>query len=353
MSPRTRRLLAAAVSSAFFLGATTAPLSASAADPAPADKTGDKPADKPAKKKPAAKPPAKKGGKPKKNEPPPEPPPPSPEPEPPPPPPPPPPPVVTPAATSVEKDTGVSSADSSAKRAVGREIVTLQAAVGAGMRHFDYKDSLTKSLRSYDLGAAPVLSLSGEVYPFPLHGLVDVGLVGSFSTAFGLSSDGLAQNVSTSWSRFDVGPRARFRFGAEELPTVVGVSIVYGGESFGFNADDVSAQNIALPDVSYKFIRPGADVRVPFGAFSVSGSLAYSIVSSAGVVADRFPNASTGGFEAGVGLGYQIMPHLEARALVSYRRYFYSFKPEPGDAYVAGGALDQFATAQVGVAWFL
>ena len=41
----------------------------------------------------------------------------------------------------------------------------------------------------------------------------------------------------------------------------------------------------------------------------------------------------------------------EARLVGDYERYFYSFKPEPGDEYVAGGALDQFYGGRLAVAY--
>jgi hypothetical protein len=37
--------------------------------------------------------------------------------------------------------------------------------------------------------------------------------------------------------------------------------------------------------------------------------------------------------------------------IVSYRRFFYSMNPTPGDGYVAGGALDELGGLQASVAY--
>jgi hypothetical protein len=42
---------------------------------------------------------------------------------------------------------------------------------------------------------------------------------------------------------------------------------------------------------------------------------------------------------------------FETRAGVEYTRFFSTFKPEPGDSYVAGGALDQYLALRVGIAY--
>ena len=42
--------------------------------------------------------------------------------------------------------------------------------------------------------------------------------------------------------------------------------------------------------------------------------------------------------------------NLELRGI--YTRFFMSFQPIPGDAFVAGGALDQFFHGEVGVKAF-
>ena len=46
-----------------------------------------------------------------------------------------------------------------------------------------------------------------------------------------------------------------------------------------------------------------------------------------------------------------IVSGLEGRIVFDYERYFYAFQPIPGDAYVAGGALDQFFGVRLAVAY--
>ena len=52
-----------------------------------------------------------------------------------------------------------------------------------------------------------------------------------------------------------------------------------------------------------------------------------------------------------LGLGIKLTDGLEARLVAEYARFFYSFTPQVGDAYVAGGALDQIYGMRLGAAY--
>jgi hypothetical protein len=61
-----------------------------------------------------------------------------------------------------------------------------------------------------------------------------------------------------------------------------------------------------------------------------------------------------GGIDAALGAALPLgSGGFELQGLLRYFRYFYAMNPEPGDALVAGGALDQFFTFQVGAAYAL
>jgi hypothetical protein len=66
-----------------------------------------------------------------------------------------------------------------------------------------------------------------------------------------------------------------------------------------------------------------------------------------GALGTRFRDTTFGAVEFGGGLAVPIVRVFEFRATADYMRVFYSFHPTPGDAYVAGGALDQFVRAQL------
>ena len=54
------------------------------------------------------------------------------------------------------------------------------------------------------------------------------------------------------------------------------------------------------------------------------------------------PGATVGGVDATLGIALPFARAFEGRLSATYTRYFYTFHPIPGDAFVAGGALDEF-----------
>jgi hypothetical protein len=73
-------------------------------------------------------------------------------------------------------------------------------------------------------------------------------------------------------------------------------------------------------------------------------------VMSAGQFSDRFPHATIAGVDATATGAYAFLPWLEGRAEVNYTRIFSSAKPERGDSYIAGGALDEYFIFHGGIA---
>ena len=230
-------------------------------------------------------------------------------------------------------------------------VLVVQAAMGGGSRHFSYVDRITPELRPYDLVVAPVPSIAVEVYPMArtrLPVLTGLGVVADYARAVGLAStDAAGTPVSTSWQNFDVGLRQGIRLGAAALGIVVG----YGETDFHF--DEASRTSAKLPTVSYQFLRAGLDVRGYLGALSLFGSGAYLYPLSAGALGRLFPHEHLAGIEARVGVARTMGRSFEVSLAVEYTRFFYSFNPVPGDANVAGGALDEMAQLSLGIAYLL
>lgn len=230
-------------------------------------------------------------------------------------------------------------------------LVTLQAGVEAGSRHFSYVDRMTPALRPYDLPAAPILSIRAELYPLArtsIPVLRGLGLVGDYGRAVGLdSADGGGTRVGTSWQTYDVGLRERLRLGRALL---LGVDVGYGANDFEFDQPSFAA---TLPTADYSFVRAGLDLRASFGAFSVFGAGSYLNVLEAGGMSALFPHESVGGIEAQLGAALLLSSHAELSLSLAYTRFFYSFQPVPGDANVAGGALDEMGRLALGFTYFL
>jgi hypothetical protein len=233
----------------------------------------------------------------------------------------------------------------------GSEWFELSGGIEGGARHFNYTQGLTTNLREYQLNGAPLFALQGAVYPganTALPVLRDLGVVAGYTQAFALqSASSDIGSTQTHWSRYYAGGRVRLRTGHGFAP-VLAITAAYGSEAFEFTAYDPSAN---FPSVAYKFVRMSADVRVPLGRMALFCNAGYLDVLSAGDVASRFPKASVGGVQAELGAGFRIVPGLETRLSGSYRRFFYSMNPTPGDSFVAGGALDQFFGVQASLAY--
>ncbi|APR79271.1 Hypothetical protein A7982_04618 [Minicystis rosea] len=231
---------------------------------------------------------------------------------------------------------------------IDRSILVFAAGGGSGARIVRYHDGLSPALRTYDLPASPNLVLSAEVYPFArldvpvLRGL---GVYGGFQHALGVSSETTnGTSVSTTWWRAEGGLRLRQAFG-EEARFVLGV---HGGvvkERFAFDGDKSLVS--WLPDVDYLFWRVGADGRLRAGPIAILAQIAYLPAIQGGALADRFRQTSFAALELGGGLAVPIVPIFEMRATAVYTRAFYSYHPEVGDLYVAGGALDHLVRAQL------
>jgi hypothetical protein len=255
--------------------------------------------------------------------------------------------------TRADADRGAPSRESAPQASAlarAADVFAVRAAIEAGSRNFAYTDRLTSSLRSYSLFAAPLGVVDAELYPLArtgLPGLKDFGLTADYGRAFGLSSDDSAGTaVNTTWSLFDVGARERIPVGRSWL---LGLHGGYGEMTYTF--DGSLAAPAALPGVQYRFVRGGADARVALGPFSLSAQGSYLAVFSTGPIGGYFARGSVGGVEGRLALARDLGLGFEASIDVGYTRYFYSFNPQPGDAYVAGGALDQMAFGSLGVAY--
>jgi hypothetical protein len=221
-----------------------------------------------------------------------------------------------------------------------------------GGRRFAYSDPITANTRDYDVFGAPMPSIAVEVYPAAgtkIPFVKDLGLTGGFSRAFGISSATKSgTKLGTTWMRAGGGLRARFRPGSNEGP-MIGIT---GGLNFtSFTFDAPASLTASVPDVTYASLRAGLDARIPFWRMALLLDAGYDGALSAGTVHDRFTGATVGGLDGGVGLAILIAAGFEARLTGHYTRYFYSFDPVPGDAYVAGGALDELLGIGIGVAY--
>jgi hypothetical protein len=239
-----------------------------------------------------------------------------------------------------------------------------------GGRQLHYRDRVTNAnLRPYDLPKGPLLpvapGVAASVEIFPLASSAwsaarDIGL--SARGGYNIASSKVGDvTPKTHWFSWEFNLRGRILLGPRKTANVIGIEAGLGRQAFTFSAPG-AAQDI-LPSVDYYYWRLGADDRVPLGAASLIVGAAYrhlesrrgpsgDTVLAAGLFGEHFPHASIAGLDCKLGVAVPLASAIEARILLSYVRYWSTLHPEPGDPYVAGGALDQLINADLGIAAF-
>ncbi len=232
---------------------------------------------------------------------------------------------------------------------------------GAFRRMLRYNDDIFQRLQSYTLKTGPWLEGNLALFPGALAGdqspISWFGVEGSYGQAVGLDSERYAgESFETSSHAYGVGLRARVPLHAHR---------VTGGIAYGrrvFEVDPITPDNAlypaepGVPSADYQFVRIGAGFEFQATqALTLVTELGYrALVGEGDIASDSwFPNASAGGIDFGMQLRYALTSALDVRAGFELERYFFTLDPEVGDANVAGGALDQYLGAFVGVGYAL
>ena len=182
----------------------------------------------------------------------------------------------------------------------------------------------------------------------------DIGLVGHFGMALPWASktrDG-ADSVNGTWQRYGVGLRGRIKAGDGSDAPLIGLEATYNDFKFAFTGSDPVVSDV--PAVDYKFIRPAADIRVPFGALSLLAGAGYMQILSSGPFGTKFPHQTIAGVDGHIGGSYALMPWLAGKITAQYVRVFSTAHSLPSDDVTAGmgkagGALDQYLLLHLGV----
>jgi hypothetical protein len=260
-------------------------------------------------------------------------------------------PVGSPTAGPAESP---GSASSRPHGVVARSLFEAEIGAEAAGRHFAYHDGLTSNLRSYSIDVTPMLSASAELFPLAGAGafLRDVGFIGGYSRSLFLKSAmSGGPTLSSVESSYFAGLRVRIHpDGNSDSGFLIGISDAYADQAFDFESTGGSIDT-QVPTVDYRSNRTALDARIPLGPLTLLAAAGFRVVFDAGEVSQRFRSSTVEGLDGEVGLALAIAAGWEARLIADYQRYFYSFKPVPGDAFVAGGALDQFYGGRLAIAY--
>ncbi|HKE15365.1 MAG TPA: hypothetical protein VKB80_10890 [Kofleriaceae bacterium] len=222
----------------------------------------------------------------------------------------------------------------------------LSIAVGPELfgRHFSYRDDIFHQLQEYDVTATPAVTATAAIYPMARGtggALAGLGLAGQFTHVPAFDSEDGAGGRYTSEARsYALGARYRHHL----LGIEVAGALDYGSQSFSIaSAGDMPAPD--FPGVSYRYLRAGLGIAAPLvSRFSIAAAAGYRQVLSSGEISgdDFFPRSSARGFDADLELSAALLWGFDLRVGAALERYGHDLQPEPGDARVAGGALDQY-----------
>ena len=234
-----------------------------------------------------------------------------------------------------------------------RRPVALDVALGVQLTHraLRWNDDLFGELRPYTLPIAPWITLDAQWFPAAHRTsgwLAHLGIYAGAGVAVGLSStDSLGRDYDTA--AFDVrgGARGRLPLGPHALLLGAGVEL----RRFSLAAPP-AANDPGLPSVSYASATLDIDARLRLAdALALLVGVSAALPFQLGDLADRlFPHVTGAAAELRAGVAWAFVAGLELRAVASYRRYFLALNPSPGDRWVAGGLLDDFASLSLSVA---
>ncbi|KYF92186.1 hypothetical protein BE20_12520 [Sorangium cellulosum] len=261
--------------------------------------------------------------------------------------------ALRPEAAERDEGRALPTEGAAVRAAVGTELFSAGVDLEIAGRTLSYTDLLSENLRTYEVLGVPMPSLRAELYPLArsaLPVLRDLGIALSYARAVGLDSAGAGgASVSTSFSRLHAGLKGRYRPAGQDGP------VLFASGGLCWTDFDVAPTGDPSRDaaaVSYVALRLGADGRLPVGPVALEAGAGYQAPLSMGALASYFREPSAGGVDLRVAVAVPFAPGLEARAGASYARFFYDFDAEPGDPYIAGGALDQLFGAHLGVAYY-
>ncbi len=243
----------------------------------------------------------------------------------------------------------------------------LYARLGARLyaRSFRYTDPLHEVLPgqdfpqmlTYNLAAAPMVFGRVDWYPlahfqggFPAH----VGISGGYELGIATDVEFRRQKLRQSHSVMFVGPKFRIPVATHEI----GVFGHFGKHAFSIDGDAAANEGRdVFPDVNYRFLDVGADVRFLFDDIRLGAHAKYRMLLGYGDIAAAgwFPNTSGGAVNVGGEVGWKLTETLELLVGVDLLQYGLNFSPA-ADAQrdrVAGGATDRYISAwgALGFTW--
>lgn len=219
-------------------------------------------------------------------------------------------------------------------------------------RTYGYKDDLFGALSQYRLPFGPQIAAELEAFPgaFFTRGVgAHIGIAAAFNLLVGVSSTlaptagqpADATRFPTSSMRLRVGLVGRIPIGLLELHLGLG----YAMQTYSVAPAVAGVNRPNIPNVNFGAVRPSLAAKFNLTpAFNLTVGAGYHVLISKGEFgsAGFFPRSGGGGIDFTLGIGVRVVKNFELRLQGDYARYFFSLQPQPGDVYIAGGALDGY-----------
>lgn len=230
-------------------------------------------------------------------------------------------------------------------------LLEISAGPELAVRRVSFRDRLTPGLAGYQSGALPLFRLDAVAYP--AHGVLaldDLGFFGSYARSLlksrTLTADG-SLAFETQEIAWEAGARYRIVIDGEER---FAASLGYGSLRNDFAGPRLAG--VLLPAGTIQYWRPGVEGRMPLGPVVLAAGFGYLAPARQNAVGAAFPRASSGGVDLGL-RAELALGKLWLRLAARYLRFFYSLHPLPHDPYIAGGAIDEVASASLALGYRL
>lgn len=251
-----------------------------------------------------------------------------------------------------EADTGADS--ESDGKGEDDSIVQLRARVGFVHHELEFSDDIYNRLR---VQRTNMWVYQADAAAFPFDGEVGkhLGIIASYEGKFSgsVQDTDFGATYPVSFSELFAGMRARYPVDVHEI----GFDLTLG--SMQASVDDTN-DAAYIPDLSYTLVRSSLDVNLELGPVHALASAAFRLPLGYGQISETrwFPRVGGYGFEATAGLKYPFSKKVALELSGSLRRYLLEMNSEPEDAMngtseVAGGAVDLYTAAYLGVSFKL
>ncbi len=235
--------------------------------------------------------------------------------------------------------------------------ISLRTQVGLVRRSLDFSQDVYDRLRKLQTNLY-VYRLDAAVYPssFRLASLGGrVGLIAGYEGAFSGSvrDADFGADFTASHSELFGGLRARHVLRGH----VMGFDLTLGRLQSGL--DDLNSA-AGTPDVSYGEVRSALDFTLNLGRVRATAAAGFRVPLGYGEISQRewFPRVGGYGIDASLGAGYLVSHGVSVDVAASLRRFVLEMNSQPEDggegiAEVAGGAVDSYLGAYVGMSFAL